>query len=444
MIKKSAIITIIFIFNAFIQLINQIAVTRIFGAQISLEIFLAAVALPTTIVSTIYSTLNDAFLPLYGEKRAKNKELADKYFLANLLFLIFISFVITLIMVFFSKQISFTLYKGRGWTFVNSVALQMSYMFFSLPLAVCATLFGTYYYTHKKFIRFPLAQAVGNLTNFFLILLLSPFMGVWALVFAFVVNIFFQILLVLPSFKHFEFNLPKFKRLEIRNLLTAWIPLIVGYSTFRSEAIMIRSLAAHLPTGYMVYLNLITKIFTLATGVMTIGIQILLLPHLVEYFENKHLRLKGIALVNKAKIVAVGVSVVVAVSVILIAPIIVNLLFIGGKFSKQDAMITNSLFPLFLIPSIGWGTYGVFFQPLLALKKQLPLAIICLTSLVLGWGIGNLISDYFGPLVGISCGLIILLFTGIIGSEILWQYYKKKTLVTLAPPSLSPPIIGQT
>jgi peptidoglycan biosynthesis protein MviN/MurJ (putative lipid II flippase) len=332
---------------------------------------------------------------------------------------------------FLSQPLSQMLYAGRGEEFVKNVAIQMNFMFYSLPLSVIATLLGSYFYSQKRFLRFPLAQLVGSITNLGLILILAPMMGIWALVIAFVINIFFQILFIIPKdllsgvgtiTTKWSFS---FKSINLFPLIIAWIPLIIGNFALRSDTILIRSFASSLPDGYLVYLNLISKIFSLATSVMTIGIQILLLPHLVEYFSNKEYD-KAIANINKAKIIAIGVSVIVTIVVALIAPFAITILFVGNKFTPENARTTISLLPLFIIPAIGWGVNSVFFQPLVALKKTLPLGIVNVVALVLGWGGGLLVKNQFGALAGITIGLTILLFSGIIGSELLWQHYRKR------------------
>ncbi|QQG44106.1 MAG: hypothetical protein HYW86_04570 [Candidatus Roizmanbacteria bacterium] len=423
MIKKGILITIIFVISTFIQLLSQIIITRIFGAKLDIDIFLAAVAIPTIAVTVIYGTLNDAFLPLYGEKKASNPEKSDEYFISSLITLGTISFVIAWIFSFFTNPISAFLYGNRGEEFVKNVAVQMSYMSFSLPLSVIATLLGAYYYTHKKFSRFPFAQLIGSLTNLLLIVILAPYLGIFSLVIAFVINIFFQIILVIPK-AIINF---KFKLVNVLPLFIAWIPLIIGNFALRSDILLMRSFASNLPEGYFVYLNLVSKIFALSTSVMTIGIQVLLLPHLVDYFSQK-LHEKAIANVAKAKIIAVFISIIVTILLILLAPLAINILFVGGKFSQEDARITISLLPLFVLPAIGWGVNAVFFQPLLALRKQYQLGLINIFALFISWTSAWFINKYLGPLPAITWGLIILLFTGIIGSEILWHYYKKKLL----------------
>jgi peptidoglycan biosynthesis protein MviN/MurJ (putative lipid II flippase) len=294
-------------------------------------------------------------------------------------------------------------------------------MFYSIPLSVIATLFGSYYYVQKKFIRFPIAQLIGSVINVLIIVIFAELIGIWALVIAFVVAILIQIILVIPKVS-IAIN---FRNVNIVPLLLAWIPLIIGSFALRSDTLLIRSFGAHLPEGYLVYLNLISKIFSLATGVMTIGIQVILLPHIVEYFsKNEHQ--KAIKSINNAKLSAIGISLIVTFLVALFAPLAISLLFVGNKFTSNDAQITVSLLPLFILPAVGWGINSVFFQPLIALKKTLQLAIIQVISLILGWEIGSFVMTKVGVMPGITTGLIVLLFSGIIGSEVVWQYYRKK------------------
>jgi len=282
MLRNSLKITVIFGISTFVQLISNIIVTRIFGATINLDIFLAAVTLPTIILTVIYATLNDVFLPLYGEIRTKDKEQANKYLVNSLIFLIFFSVIISLILFFSANHISYFFYKSRGEEFVKNVAFQLSIMTWSLTPSIIATLFGAYFYFDKQYNRFPFAQLMGSMFNLLFIIFFYKTLGIWSLVISFILNIIFQIFFVCRPLKMFlNFKFPNIQYLisSISPLLFSWLPLIVGNFALRSDVLLIRSFGSQLPTGYLVYLNLITKIFSLATGITTIGIQIVLLPH---------------------------------------------------------------------------------------------------------------------------------------------------------------------
>lgn len=421
MFKKGIAVTAIFIVSTFLQLLSQIIVTRIFGAALDLDVFLAAVAVPSILVTVIYGTFNDAFLPLLGSKKATEPHKADQFFFSHLLTLLLLSLVVAVVMIGLSDLMSSLLYGSRGAEFVKAVAFQMRFLFMAIPLAVVSTLLGSYQYAAKKFTRFPLAQVLGSALNLLIIFLLAPILGIWALVVGFVANIGFQMLLVIPP----SVFTSSFQFANIGPFLFAMTPLIIGSFALRSDTLIMRSYGSLLPEGYLVYLNLISRIFSVATGVITIGIQVLLLPHLVEYLAEKKYE-KMVEYVSKAKILGLFVTIGVIVSLSLFAPIIIRILFVGGKFTLKDAEITSSLIPFFILPALAWGTNSIFFQPLIALKKQFQLGMLNVGALILAIGTAWLANVIFGPLAAIIIGITVLLLTGIIGSEILWQYYKKK------------------
>ena len=429
MIKKTLIVTLIFGFSTLIQLLSQIVISRIFGASLKLDIFLAAVSVPTTLITVIYATLNDAFLPLLGEKRTQNKTSSDVYYLTLLMQLLLLSLVVTTILILLSPVISKLLYPSQQPIFLNTVSLQMAFLFTAVPMSIVATMSGTYFYLEKRFFRFPLVQLFGNAANLFIVWLFAREWGTGALICGFIVSVFIQILLIFPE-KLLKISLGKLKLGFIKNLsllLVAWLPLIVGSMAMRSDTVLIRSFGALLDAGYLVYLNIVAKMFALASGVTTIGIQVLVFPHLVEYLNTKR-SYDAIKLVNKAKLMALLGSLIVTLGVYTIAPFLIQVLFVGQRFTPSDAGKTISLLPYFILPSLGWGIINVWFQPLLALKKQVTVGIISVLSFSLAVAVGKWATLTYGALSGILSSLNILLLAGIIGSETIWQREKQKLI----------------
>ncbi len=423
MIQKGIVITSIFAFNTLIQLINQVVITRLFGASLTLDIFLAAVALPTVLVTVIYGTVNDSFLPLYTHAKIKNPKGAQDFFFTHLIKILFVTIFLTALLSLCAPIISQMLYGARGKEFVDQVAFQMRILFLSVPFAYIATILGAYLYSHKYFYRFPLAQAIGNGANLLLTIALVGSLGIWSMVFAFVANIVLQIFILQPTFVKGTFK----SNISISPFFLAWIPLVVSMFAARSDTLLIRSLASNLPEGYLVYLNLTSRIFSIAAGVSTIGIQILLLPHLVEHIAQKNF-VRADRMVNKAKIIGITVTSITSFALWLIGPFAIHLLFVGGKFTAADAQTATVLLPIFLFPAIGWGVQSIFFQPLMAIRKYFHLAVINLIALGLGWGSAIMIQKSHGSFQALTFGLIILVFSGIIGSEIVWQFYKSRML----------------
>jgi peptidoglycan biosynthesis protein MviN/MurJ (putative lipid II flippase) len=165
--------------------------------------------------------------------------------------------------------------------------------------------------------------------------------------------------------------------------------------------------------------------FNLSAGLITIGIQITMFPHFVKLFHgNKFEELK--ILVSKAKKWSIVATIISALIMTRLIPILINLLFIGGKFSKDDAQNAISLIPFFIIPTIGWGIAPVFLQPLSAIGKQILSGKIQIAAGIFGWISAYICQYYFAPLVSISFGLTVLLFTIIIASHISWKQCENK------------------
>jgi putative peptidoglycan lipid II flippase len=412
--RKTVFITAIFIASTLVQLISQIVVTRIFGASRALDNFLAAVAIPTIVVTVIYGTLNDLVLPFYGTARQRNEDEANGQLLSIIIGFSGLSLVMAAILFLVAPLIITQMYAGSAALDLAEVSRQFSYMVFAFPIAGVATLLGTYYYTHKHYLRFPVAQAIGSVVNLALIILLYQRIGIWALVWAFIVNILLQIPWVIPKIKW------RTEKINLWPLIFGWVPLVVANLAIRSDVLIIRSFGAGLGEGYLVYLNLISKVFALSTSLLTVGIQVVLLPNLVEALAAQN-RSGANLMVRRAKFVAVGIALVTTLAVFLLAPFVLRLLFLGGKFTIGDLNRTVALLPAFILPAVGWGIASVFFQPLIALKRFRALSAISLVSLAAAWVSASVLTGQGWGVWAISAGLSVLLFGSVLGCEIVWR-----------------------
>jgi len=404
---KSIAITLIFIISTFVQLVGQIVITNVFGAGFSLDTFLAAVVIPTTVVTVIYGTLNDAFLPYLG-RMDKSKNQTETYFFSVVFKLVLFSLLLIAFRLPLSTLITKLIYSEQTSLFQESVRLQMSYLFISFPFAILSTLLGTYFYVQKKFLRFPLVQLMGNVLNLSLIIIFADRIGSFILIIGFLASIIFQVLLLMPKIK-FKFSFWQLiKASSLKPIFFAWIPLIIGNFALRSDTLLIRTFGSTLESGSLVYLNIM-----------------LLLPRLVELLKQKKYA-DTFSLVRKSKLAAFLATLIVVGGLAIIIPFLVQYLFVGGRFTETDAQKTIALIPYFILPGLGWGMINIFFQPLLALRQQPLLGILNVVALSLAIAIGKYLLIALNPLVAISGSLIILLFVGIIGSEILWQREKQK------------------
>lgn len=430
--KKSALtITLINGLVTAIQIVGQIIVARLFGAKIELDAFVSAVTIPTMLTTVIAATLSDAFLPNLKKRQVKNEEESNIYFFRIVLLLSSIVLFITVLLDIFSIPLLNAIFGIRGESFVLFTDKLMIYMLYTLPFTVLGTLFNSYLYSKKKFFLPSIAYLGGSILNLLLIVLLSPSIGITSMVVGFIAAIVFQLFVVFP-YKINSYISSAFKSIndestgkELSLLLLAWFPLVISSIILRFDAVLTRSFAARLPEGYIVYVNLVTKLFAGLVGIMTIGIQTVFFPHLVELIHTNNFK-KAEGQVNKAKLYGLVLSVGTILFIFFIAPFFMRLLLTGGKFSGNNVEILISLFPYFLLPAVGWGVSQIFFQPIIAIGKQHLLTLVNILAVILAWLSANYIFAIYGGMGAISIGLIVLSFTGIIGAEIIWKMETKK------------------
>jgi len=425
--KRSALtITIINGLVTAIQIVGQIVVARLFGAKIELDSFVSAVTIPTILTTVIAATLSDAFLPILKKKQIDNEENANKYFFRIAFIISIIILIITFGIDLFSTKLLTAMFGVRGPAFILMTDTLMKYMIYTLPFTVIGTFSNAYLYSKKQFFLPSIAYFLGSVINLALIIILSPIIGIASMVVGFITAIILQFFLVFP-YKISSYILTSIKSINKKNikqemkfLFSSWAPLIISNLILGFGAILARYFSARLPEGYIVYVNLVIKLFAGLVGIMTIGIQTVFFPHLVELIHTNNFERAKLQ-VNKAKLYGFILTIGTVFIIIFIAPFFMRLLLTGGKFSSHNVDLLISLFPYFIIPGVGWGISQIFFQPIIAIGKQHILTLVNVLAVGLSWISATIAYRHFGAMMAISVGLIVLSFTGIIGAEIIWR-----------------------
>jgi len=425
--KRSALtITIINGLVTAIQIVGQIVVARLFGAKIELDSFVSAVTIPTILTTVIAATLSDAFLPILKKKQIDNEENANKYFFRIAFIISIIILIITFGIDLFSTKLLTAMFGVRGPAFILMTDTLMKYMIYTLPFTVIGTFSNAYLYSKKQFFLPSIAYFLGSVINLALIIILSPIIGIASMVVGFITAIILQFFLVFP-YKIRSYILTSIKSINKKNikqemkfLFSSWAPLIISNLILGFGAILARYFSARLPEGYIVYVNLVIKLFAGLVGIMTIGIQTVFFPHLVELIHTNNFERAKLQ-VNKAKLYGFILTIGTVFIIIFIAPFFMRLLLTGGKFSSHNVDLLILLFPYFIIPGVGWGISQIFFQPIIAIGKQHILTLVNVLAVGLSWISATIAYRHFGAMMAISVGLIVLSFTGIIGAEIIWR-----------------------
>ena len=433
--KKAGIISLVYGLTTGIQILGQILVARIFGANVNLDAFVSAVTIPTMLITVIAGTLNNAFLPLLKKHQVVSEDEGNVFFFRTMILLGSIMLLITLILDLFTFQLVTMLVGARGESFVLLTSSLMKWMLYTMPFTVVQTLCNSYLYSKNKLIIPSVTSFLSSVLNLSIIVVFSSTLGIWSMVTAFIVAIIFQLLIVFP------YKLGMYVKAAIKSitqkksfrenvfLIRAWVPLIISMIALRFDSILTRTFAANLPEGYIVYTNLVAKLFSGLVGITMIGIQTVSFPHVVELIHKKDSK-RAIEQVNKAKLYSFILSIFVVLIIVYISPFFMRLLLTGGQFKGKNVETLITLFPYFILPALAWGIDSLFTQPITALGKQHLMTFVNIFGVFLAWGTATIANQYYGGLMAISVALTVLSFTGILGAEIIWQIEKKKLLLT--------------
>lgn len=424
--KSASLITIFYGMTIAIQILGQIVITRIFGAHVQLDAFVSAVTIPTILTTVIAATLSDAFLPILKKHQLADEEGANVYFFRIALITVGLVLVVALVIDLCAPLLLTGLFGARGPAFIALTGGLMRFMLYTIPFTVMGSFANAYLYSKKRYIVPSIAYFIGSIANLSLIIALSNTLGIVSMVVGFITAIIIQLFIVFP-YKLIPYVQSAVGRLgnsetkaDILRLLGAWAPLIGSAIILRFDSVLTRSFASRLAEGYIVYVNLTMSLFGGLIGIMTIGIQTVFYPHLVELLHAHDIR-KAAERVWQAKLAAFVLTIGMIGVILFIAPFFMRLLLVGGKFSRNNVETLISLFPYFVVPAMGWGIAQIFSQPVTAVGKQHYLTVVNGLAVCLAWVSANIAFQLYGGLAAISAGLIVLSFTGIIGAEIIWN-----------------------
>lgn len=393
--KKAFVLTIIFGISTAIQAVANIIITRTIGVTLEYDQFLLSVALPSVVVTVLYGTINDSLMPFLKSSNRHPKEQLSEILGSLFLFGFFISLVFTSIDIILGRSMQYAL------------VLNLAY-----PFTIVAVSLGTLNYASNKFYLFPIIQVLGSIFNLAFVVLLFPYLGIWSLIISFVLSVIVQMLFMYQRGLSLRFG-------SLAPFFKLFLPLVFGIFFVKGDSLLVRHFAQFMDTGSQVYLNIIYKFVTLASGLLTIGLQTVILPKILDLMKDeKHKEVKEMVL--KAKIVSIAFSLGLSIIVYFLTPILVKYLYVGGRFTNQNYLVSISYIPYFVFPGILLPLVGVFLQPLYALKKHLLVGIFSVFSFFLAAYLGSLFQQT-SAILSISVSLSTLFLLIILFSQIVWQ-----------------------
>lgn len=354
--KTSYILMIITILSKVFGLLREKALAYFFGVGMVADIFLVAFQLPMTFTNVISGAVANGYIPMYDSIREReDKNLADK-FTANLSNIIFIVFaLVTILSIIFARPLVKLMAEGFSGEKLELAIFVSRVAMLSIAVTAVSSIYKAYLQIHEKFVISVLHSIIMNI-----IIIISMGLAYKMGINYLAVGIFLAFVLqygifIRPikklGYKHslkIDFNE------DIKKLFKSILPILISTSAIEINFMISRSLASGAYAGGISILNYSYKLQSFVTGIVVTSIITATYPKLASFGSKKDLENLKTALSEGLSNMLILV-VPAAFGLYIFSFPIVNLLFVGGEFSVEDAKITATVLSFFAFGVIGIG-----------------------------------------------------------------------------------------
>jgi putative peptidoglycan lipid II flippase len=301
--------------------------------------------------------MNSAFIPIISGIKEKNgKEVAED-FLSEMFSIIF-SFLFFFVIIFeiFMPLIVYIVAPGFEENSTKLLlTIELSRLTFPFLLFIClSSLIGGYLNTMSKFAAMAFTPVILNLSMLIVLFLsisnsdnqeiTSRFLAS-SISIAGVVQLIWLVYNLKVNKIDLKFNFLTLKKvfsisIEAKKLFSLFLPAAIGNGVYQINLLIDMILASTLPDGSISYLYFADRINQLPLGVLGIALSTALLPILSKQIKKKQ-KSDAIETINHCLQIAIVFSMPAAAGLMLLSEPIVNVLFVRGEFTLNDALLTS-------------------------------------------------------------------------------------------------------
>lgn len=354
--KTSYILMIITILSKVFGLLREKALAYFFGVGMVADIFLIAFQLPMTFTNVISGAVANGYIPMYDKiKEREDKKNADA-FTANLSNIILIVFtIVTILSIIFARPLVKLMAEGFSGEKLELAIFVSRVAMLSIAVTAVSSIYKAYLQIYEKFIISVLHSIIMNII-IIISMGLAYKMGINYLAIGILVAFVFQYaIFILPikrlGYKHslkIDFND------DMKMMFVSILPILISTSAIEINFMISRSIASGAYTGGISILNYAYKLQSFVTGIVVTSIITATYPKLANFGSKKdYSNLKSALSEGLSNMLLLVVP--AAFGLYIFSFPIVNLLFVGGEFSVDDAKITATVLSFFAFGVIGIG-----------------------------------------------------------------------------------------
>jgi murein biosynthesis integral membrane protein MurJ len=383
-------------------MLNQIVITRRFGAGAAMDAYFVASTLPLLMGTLLSTSIESSVIPVYTRVRAQGKEQASKLFSTLLNLLVLATILLTLGMLNFRNQL-IQLSAPSLDPFRASLAVSLTPIIFpTLALMVVINFLQCILNAEGQFGWPAYADLLVPLTTATLVLAQGRSDGIVILCIGMLVGLSLELCLIIVRAR--RAGLVYRLSINLRNpdigaiFMVAWV---APFSVLISQVspLVDQVFASALTAGSISALNYSLKLVSVFTGVIFVSIGRAALPYLSRQASNNDMKAFKETLRFYLWVVGIGTTVLAALVLVLAHPL-VQILFQRGAFTAEYTDRTASTLVGFVVGLTPMALGFLMSRAFVALRKN-RLLLITTTFGVFA----NAILDYFFARLWQSTGI---------------------------------------
>jgi putative peptidoglycan lipid II flippase len=391
--KAASIIGVLTLVSRLAGLVRDRLFASHFGAGDILDAYYAAFRVPDFIFNLlILGTLSAAFIPVFTEWYAKDKQKANQ--IANTILNIAILAMGTIcvfLLIFSSPLVHLLFHKFPDEKLAQTLTLTRIFLL-SPIIFTASSIFGSILNSQKRFLVANLAPIFYNIGIIFGLLFLYPVFGMKGLGFGVIIGALLHLIIQAAEAMRLGYSWTgvfNFRDEAVRKIGKLFLPRIFGLDTSQISLLIGSIIGSFLTSGAIAILNLANNLQAVPLGIFAISIATAAFPLLSEQFaEGKNDEFARTLASTAGQILFFIIP--LSILMLLFRAHIVRLVYGAGKFNWENTIATFNAFGIFSISLFAQALLPLFSRAFYARHNTKTPVIVGLLSLVL-----NISLSYF-------------------------------------------------
>ena len=331
-----------------------------FGASADLDVYFAAFRIPDLIYNLlVFGGIVVAFLPLFSDYYAKDKEGAWRFANNTLNVFLALLVLISALLFVFTPQMVAWIAPGFSAAQLAKTAFLSRLMFLSPIIFGIASIFSGILQYFQRFLAYSLAASLYNIGIIAGIIFLAPYSGITGVALGVIAGALLYLLVqVLPATKCGYHYQPIFRLGEpsLKRVAGLMLPRTLGIAANQINLIAPTIIASTLAAGSITVFNLASNIYAIPVGIIGISWATAAFASFSKSYTDG--RFEELAQKFSVSYRQIGYFVVPASFLLFVLrQPIVDILYYHGQFSHEAALLTSA--------SLGVFCLGIYFASMM-------------------------------------------------------------------------------